>query len=153
MLYSIIKGSGVDDKSVEVSESDVKFSDVCGVDEARAELEEVVEFLKDPSKFTGLGGQLPKGVLLTGPPGTGKTLLARATAGEAGVPFFFMSGSEFDELYVGVGAKRVRDLFTKARARAPAIVFIDELDAIGGKRKSRDQAYAKQTLNQLLIRL
>ncbi|AOA65079.1 Mitochondrial inner membrane i-AAA protease complex subunit [Komagataella phaffii CBS 7435] len=131
----------------------VRFDDVCGVDEARAELEEIVEFLKDPQKFTNLGGKLPKGVLLTGPPGTGKTLLARATAGEAGVPFFFMSGSEFDELYVGVGAKRVRELFADARAKSPAIIFIDELDAIGGKRNPKDQAHAKQTLNQLLVEL
>lgn len=150
---TIFKSSEVADKSIDVSQSTVRFKDVCGCDEARAELEEIVEFLKDPSKFTGLGGKLPKGVLLTGPPGTGKTLLARATAGEAGVPFFFMSGSEFDELYVGVGAKRIRELFTQAREKAPAIIFIDELDAIGGKRNPKDQAYAKQTLNQLLVEL
>ncbi|ODQ66505.1 ATP-dependent metallopeptidase Hfl [Nadsonia fulvescens var. elongata DSM 6958] len=135
------------------TKSTVKFTDVHGVDEARAELEEIVDFLKDPSKFTGLGGKLPKGVLLTGPPGTGKTLLARAVAGEAGVPFYFMSGSEFDELYVGVGAKRIRQLFDAARSNSPAIVFIDELDAIGGKRSKKDYAYSKQTLNQLLVEL
>lgn len=148
-----IKTSATNDKTVEVSDVNVRFEDCKGVEEAKAELEEIVQFLKDPSKFTRLGAELPKGVLLTGPPGTGKTLLARATAGEAGVPFFFMSGSEFDEMFVGVGAKRVRELFTKARAKAPAIIFIDELDAIGGKRKSKDQAYAKQTLNQLLVEL
>lgn len=150
---TIFRSLEVADKSVDVTRSTVRFKDVCGCDEARAELEEIVEFLKDPSKFTALGGKLPKGVLLTGPPGTGKTLLARATAGEAEVPFFFMSGSEFDELYVGVGAKRIRELFNQAREKAPAIVFIDELDAIGGKRNPKDQAYAKQTLNQLLVEL
>jgi ATP-dependent metalloprotease len=130
-----------------------RFSDVHGCEEAKEELQEIVDFLKSPAKYGTLGGKLPKGVLLVGPPGTGKTLLARAVAGEAGVPFFYMSGSEFDEVYVGVGAKRVRDLFSAARAKAPAIVFIDELDAIGGKRSERDQVYAKQTLNQLLTDL
>jgi ATP-dependent metalloprotease len=130
-----------------------KFSDVEGCDEAKEELQELVAFLKNPAQFSTLGGKLPKGVLLVGPPGTGKTLLARAVAGEAGVPFFYASGSEFDEMYVGVGAKRVRELFANARTKAPAIIFIDELDAIGGKRSSRDHAYAKQTLNQLLTEL
>ncbi|KAI5304907.1 hypothetical protein KEM56_005721 [Ascosphaera pollenicola] len=131
----------------------VRFSDVHGCDEAKDELQEVVEFLTNPERFSSLGGKLPKGVLLVGPPGTGKTLLARAVAGEAGVPFFYMSGSEFDEVYVGVGAKRVRDLFSQARHKAPAIIFIDELDAIGAKRNERDAAYVKQTLNQLLTEL
>ncbi|KAF9180359.1 hypothetical protein BGZ51_006246 [Haplosporangium sp. Z 767] len=135
------------------NENNVKFSDVQGVDESKQELEEVVEFLKDPNKYNQLGGKLPKGVLLTGPPGTGKTMLARAVAGEAGVPFFFMSGSEFDEMYVGVGARRVRELFAAARSRAPSIVFIDELDAIGARRNPKDQTYMKQTLNQLLVEL
>ncbi|KAL8630813.1 hypothetical protein Q9189_003482 [Teloschistes chrysophthalmus] len=130
-----------------------RFSDVHGCDEAKEELQEVVQFLKDPSKFSSLGGKLPKGVLLVGPPGTGKTLLARAVAGESGVPFFYMSGSEFDEIYVGVGAKRVRELFNNARAKAPAIIFIDELDAIGAKRNDRDPAYVKQSLNQLLTEM
>ena len=130
-----------------------RFEDVHGCEEAKEELQELVEFLKAPESFSTLGGKLPKGVLLVGPPGTGKTLLARAVAGEAQVPFFYMSGSEFDEVYVGVGAKRVRDLFTAARAKSPAIIFIDELDAIGGKRNERDAAYAKQTLNQLLTEL
>lgn len=131
----------------------VRFSDVHGCDEAKEELQELVEFLKAPERFSTLGGKLPKGVLLVGPPGTGKTLLARAVAGESGVPFFFMSGAEFDEIYVGVGAKRVRDLFNNARTKAPAIIFIDELDAIGGKRNERDPAYVKQSLNQLLTEL
>lgn len=131
----------------------VKFSDVHGVDEAKDELQDVVAFLKDPTAFASLGGKLPKGVLLTGPPGTGKTMLARAVAGEAGVPFFFASGSDFEEMFVGVGAKRVRELFAAARKKEPAIIFIDELDAVGGKRSSRDQQYMKQTLNQLLVEM
>ncbi|WVQ86267.1 hypothetical protein IAT38_008435 [Cryptococcus sp. DSM 104549] len=131
----------------------VKFSDVHGVEEAKAELEEIVEFLRNPEKFSTLGGKLPKGVLLTGPPGTGKTMLARAVAGEAGVPFLFASGSSFDEMFVGVGAKRVRELFATARKKSPAIIFIDELDAIGSKRSAKDQHYMKQTLNQLLVEL
>src|SRR5882724_6163681 len=135
----------------------VTFADVAGVDEAKAELQEVVEFLKEPKKYGRLGARVPKGVLLVGPPGTGKTLLARAVAGEAGVPFFSISGSEFVELFVGVGAARVRDLFEQARAKAPAIIFIDELDALGRARGAfpwgggHDEK--EQTLNQLLAEL
>ncbi|KAK7693546.1 hypothetical protein QCA50_003115 [Cerrena zonata] len=120
---------------------------------AKEELQDVIEFLKDPASFATLGGRLPKGILLTGPPGTGKTLLARAVAGEAGVPFFHTSGADFDEMFVGVGAKRVRELFAAARKKSPAIIFIDELDAVGGKRSNRDQHYLKQTLNQLLVEM
>ncbi|KAM0349739.1 hypothetical protein ACHAPU_003568 [Fusarium lateritium] len=141
------------DSEVKAEKQNTTFNDVHGCDEAKEELQEVVEFLKNPEKFSDLGAKLPKGVLLVGPPGTGKTLLARAVAGEAGVPFFYMSGSEFDEIFVGVGAKRVRELFTAAKSKSPSIVFIDELDAIGGKRNPRDQAHAKQTLNQLLTEL
>ena len=144
---------GAANNEAQPQQQTVRFSDVHGCDEAKEELQELVEFLKNPEKFSTLGGKLPKGVLLVGPPGTGKTLLARAVAGEAGVPFFFMSGAEFDEIYVGVGAKRVRELFANARAKAPAIIFIDELDAVGGKRNERDPAYAKQSLNQLLTEL
>ena len=134
----------------------VRFTDVAGVDEAEDELKEIVEFLKNPKKYTSLGGRIPKGALLVGPPGTGKTLLARAVAGEAGVPFFSLSGSEFVEMFVGVGAARIRDLFQQAEGKAPCIVFIDELDALG---KTRVQSAIgsheerEQTLNQLLAEM
>jgi len=132
------------------------FDDVAGIDEAKEELEEIVEFLRDPQKFTRLGGMIPKGALLVGPPGTGKTLLARAIAGEAGVPFFTISGSDFVEMFVGVGASRVRDMFEQAKKNAPCIVFIDEIDAVG---RHRGAGYGggnderEQTLNQLLVEM
>ncbi|MDR4461020.1 MAG: ATP-dependent zinc metalloprotease FtsH [Nitrospirales bacterium] len=138
-------------------ESDIKtrMSDVAGVDEAKVELMEVVEFLKTPEKFTRIGGRIPKGVLLVGPPGTGKTMLAKAIAGEAGVPFFSISGSEFVEMFVGVGAARVRDLFEQAMAKAPCIIFIDELDALGKARGTGPMMHEEreQTLNQLLVEM
>ena len=145
-------------KNAAVEEGKVKtrFSDVAGVDEAKEELVEVVDFLKEPKKYTDIGGKIPKGVLLVGPPGTGKTLLARAVAGEAGVPFFRISGSDFVEMFVDVGASRVRDLFKQAREKAPCIVFIDEIDALG---KNRMSGYGggnderEQTLNQLLVEM
>jgi len=134
----------------------VTFNDVAGADEAKADLEEIVDFLRDPAKYHGIGAQIPRGVLLVGPPGTGKTLMARAIAGEARVPFFSLSASEFVEMFVGVGASRVRDLFEKAKGSAPAIVFIDELDAVGRRRgaglgSTNDER--EQTLNQLLVEM
>ncbi|KIM33129.1 hypothetical protein M408DRAFT_325952 [Serendipita vermifera MAFF 305830] len=159
VLGLVLENSGILKANTPVAEFEqqggepVKFSDVHGVEEAKEELLDIVEFLKNPTTFSTLGGRLPKGVLLEGPPGTGKTLLARAVAGEAGVPFFFASGSEFDEIFVGVGAKRIRELFAAARKKQPSIIFIDELDAVGGKRSPKDQQYMKQTLNQLLVEL
>ncbi|NNG05010.1 MAG: ATP-dependent metallopeptidase FtsH/Yme1/Tma family protein, partial [Inquilinus sp.] len=134
----------------------VTFDDVAGVEEAKQELEEVVEFLKDPQKFQRLGGKIPKGVLLVGPPGTGKTLVARAVAGEANVPFFTISGSDFVEMFVGVGASRVRDMFEQGKKNAPCIIFIDEIDAVGRHRGAglgggNDER--EQTLNQLLVEM
>ena len=134
----------------------VTFEDVAGVPEAKDELEEIINFLKDPKKFQRLGGKIPKGVLLMGSPGTGKTLLARAVAGEAGVPFFSISGSDFVEMFVGVGASRVRDLFEQGKKSAPCIVFIDEIDAVGRHRGAglgggHDER--EQTLNQLLVEM
>lgn len=141
----------VSDKAVKVT-----FADVAGIDEAKAEVQEIIEFLKDPQKFSKLGGKIPKGVLLVGSPGTGKTLLAKAIAGEAGVPFFSISGSDFVEMFVGVGASRVRDLFDQAKKNAPCIVFIDEIDAVGRHRGAglgggHDER--EQTLNQLLVEM
>lgn len=145
-------------KAKRVSENvpKVTFDDVAGVDEAKQELEEVVEFLRNPKKFQALGAKIPKGVLLLGPPGSGKTLLARAVAGEAGVPFFHISGSDFVEMFVGVGASRVRDLFETAKANRPSLIFIDEIDAVGRQRGAglgggHDER--EQTLNQLLVEM
>ena len=140
----------------EISKSDVRFDDVAGIDEAKQELMEIVEFLKNPERYRRLGGKIPKGVLIVGAPGTGKTLLAKAVAGEAGVPFFSISGSEFVEMFVGVGAARVRDLFAQAQEKAPCIIFIDELDALGrarglGVTTGHDEQ--GQTLNQLLVEM
>ena len=137
-------------------ELEVTFDNVAGIEEAVAELREVVDFLKTPDKYQALGGRIPKGVLLVGPPGTGKTLLARAVAGEAEVPFFSLSGSDFVEMFVGVGAARVRDLFAQAESRAPCIIFIDELDALGKTRSGMavgGHDEREQTLNQLLVEM
>lgn len=159
VVYYVINGEspfkrailGKNTYEVSPEEIDVSFANVKGCDESKQELSDIVEFLKNPSKFSRLGGKLPKGVLLVGPPGTGKTLLARAVAGEAGVPFFHASGSEFDEILVGQGARRVRDLFEKAKQRTPCVIFIDEIDSVGGKRtNSVLHPYANQTINQLL---
>ncbi|XP_061821177.1 ATP-dependent zinc metalloprotease YME1L1-like isoform X2 [Nerophis lumbriciformis] len=142
-------GSAIDPRQINVT-----FEHVKGVEEAKNELQDVVEFLKNPKKFTVLGGKLPKGILLVGPPGTGKTLLARAVAGEADVPFYYASGSEFDEMFVGIGASRIRNLFRQAKYSAPCVIFIDELDSVGGKRlESPVHPYARQTINQLLAEM
>ena len=141
------------DKGTKVN---ITFADVAGLDEAKVEVMEIVDFLKNPKKYTSLGGKIPKGALLIGPPGTGKTLLAKAMAGEAQVPFFSMSGSDFVELFVGVGASRVRDLFKQAREKAPCIIFIDEIDAIGrarGKNMMMSNDERESTLNQLLVEM
>ncbi len=143
-------------KLLNESQNRVTFKDVAGIEEAKEEVEEIIDFLKDPKKFTRLGGRIPKGVLLVGPPGTGKTLLARAIAGEAGVPFFSISGSDFVEMFVGVGASRVRDLFVQGKKNAPCIIFIDEIDAVGRHRGAglgggHDER--EQTLNQLLVEM
>ncbi|XP_018423005.1 PREDICTED: ATP-dependent zinc metalloprotease YME1L1 isoform X3 [Nanorana parkeri] len=146
--------SGLDAAVDPIQMKNVTFDHVKGVEEAKNELQEVVEFLKNPQKFTVLGGKLPKGILLIGPPGTGKTLLARAVAGEADVPFYYASGSEFDEMFVGVGASRIRNLFREAKSNAPCVIFIDELDSVGGKRiESPMHPYSRQTINQLLAEM
>ena len=144
-------------RSYSQGKTGISFADVAGVDEAKQELQEVVDFLSNGEKYRKIGAKIPKGVLLVGPPGTGKTLLAKAVAGEAGVPFLSMSGSEFIEMFVGVGASRVRDLFNRAKRQAPCIIFIDELDAIGKTRSGGNpnggNDEREQTLNQLLTEM
>ena len=161
-VYQFRSGGGANAKMMNfgrsrarmVSTSKVNFTKVAGLEEEKEELEEIVDFLKNPQKYTGVGARIPKGVILVGPPGTGKTLLAKAVAGEAGVPFFSISGSDFVEMFVGVGASRVRDLFEEAKKNAPCIVFIDEIDAVARQRGTgmgggHDER--EQTLNQLLV--
>ena len=153
---SMIFGMGKSNAKVYVKSSEgIRFSDVAGEDEAKENLTEVVDYLHNPAKYKEVGAEMPKGILLVGPPGTGKTMLAKAVAGEAGVPFFSMSGSEFVEMFVGMGASKVRDLFKQAKEKAPCIVFIDEIDAIGQKRDGRagGNDEREQTLNQLLTEM
>ncbi len=148
---------GKSNAKIYVKSSDgIRFSDVAGVDEAEENLQEIVDYLENPAKYREIGASMPKGVLLVGPPGTGKTMLAKAVAGEANVPFFSMSGSEFVEMFVGMGASKVRDLFRQAKEKAPCIVFIDEIDAIGQKRSGGQYGgndEREQTLNQLLTEM
>ncbi|XP_022163415.1 ATP-dependent zinc metalloprotease YME1 homolog [Myzus persicae] len=147
-----VKVEGNFDESTNTT-SAVTFNDVKGVDEAKQELRDIVEFLKNPTKFSSLGGKLPKGVLLVGPPGTGKTLLARAVAGEAGVPFLYAAGSEFNGILVGQGSMRIRDLFKAAKEKSPCVIFIDEIDSVGAKRSNYGAPYSNQTINQLLTEM
>ncbi|MBR3506833.1 MAG: AAA family ATPase, partial [Lentisphaeria bacterium] len=143
-------------RMIDPNENHTKFDDVAGCDEAKEEMKEIVEYLRDPLKFKLLGGKIPRGALLTGPPGTGKTLMAKAVSGEASVPFFSISGSDFVEMFVGVGASRVRDLFDQAKSNSPCIVFIDEIDAIGRKRANDATGggqEAAQTLNAILVEM
>ncbi|EUD69270.1 hypothetical protein C922_00133 [Plasmodium inui San Antonio 1] len=151
---NVQKGIGVVNKKIiPVENVKVTFADVKGCDEVKQELEEIIDYLKNSDKFTKIGAKLPKGILLSGEPGTGKTLIARAIAGEANVPFIQASGSEFEEMFVGVGARRIRELFQAAKKHAPCIVFIDEIDAVGSKRSNRDNSAVRMTLNQLLVEL
>ncbi len=153
---SMMFGMGKSNAKIYVKSSEgIKFDDVAGEDEAKENLSEIVEYLHDPSKYKNIGATMPKGILLVGPPGTGKTMLAKAVAGESNVPFFSMSGSEFVEMFVGMGASKVRDLFKQAKEKAPCIVFIDEIDAIGQKRDGRlgGNDEREQTLNQLLTEM
>lgn len=154
VFFSIMmkRMTGESNYSVKPVTSKVRFSDVAGIDEEKAQLEEVVIFLKNPDKYTRMGARIPKGILLNGDPGTGKTLLAKAIAGEAGVPFFQTTGSSFEEKFVGVGANRVRKLFTKAKKMASCIIFIDEIDSVAQNRYS-GKSYSEQTLNQLLAEM
>lgn len=153
MSQNLHRGINYTFNVVNPEDIDTTFADVKGCDEVKSELDEVVEYLRKPERFDKIGAKLPKGVLLAGPPGTGKTLLARAVAGEAGVPFIQASGSEFEEMFVGVGARRIRELFKTAKSMAPCIVFIDELDAVGSKRSATDHNSVRMTLNQLLVEL